>query len=112
MINTGQAKRHIEDIKSKGSALLDQVEVKSNQLKSKIREVVSEGNARRIVVRKDGRELADFPLLLGGGGAVAAVVLAPTLTAVAAIAALASDITVIIERDTEDSTDVEVIVKD
>lgn len=112
MINKEKAKRHIDDIKSKGSAILDKVEVKSNEVKSKVKEIVNEGNARRIVVRKDGRQLAEFPLLLGGGGAAAAIVLAPTLTAIAAIAALASDITVVIERDAADSSDVEVIVKD
>lgn len=112
MIDTERAKRHIHDIKAKGSELLEQVEVTSSGLKSKIRELVDEGRARRIVIRKDDRELADFPLLLGGGGAAAAIVLAPTLTAIAAIVTLASDIRIIIERDTDESTDVEVIVKD
>ena len=112
MIKTEKAKRHFDEIKSKGSELLGQVEVKGSQLKSKVREIVNEGNARRIVIRKEGRELAEFPLILGSGGVVAAVVLAPTLTAIAAIATLASNISVVIERDAADSTDVELVVKD
>ena len=112
MINTEKARRQIDAIKSKGSALLDQVEVKSKGLTGKIREIVAEGNARRIVIRKDGRQVADFPLLLGGSGTIAALALAPYLTAIAAIVALASDVSVVIERDDSDSADVELIVKD
>ena len=112
MINAEKTRCHIDDIRSKSSALLDRVEVKSKGLTNKIREIVAEGNARRIVISKDDREIANFPLLLGGGGTVAAVVLAPTLTAVAAIVALASEITVVIERNDTDSGDVELIVKD
>ena len=119
MISKEQAQKHIEDLKNKGRELFDkvdadQIKVKSSQLVDKLREIIKEGKARRIIIRKDDRILLEFPLLLGGGGTVAALALAPTLTAIGAIAALATDITVVIERQetTDSSSEIEVIVKD
>ncbi len=72
--------------------------VKSGQLLDRIREIIEEGNARRVILKKDERVLLEFPLSVGVGGAAAAVLFAPTLAAVGAIAALVSDVDVIIER--------------
>jgi hypothetical protein len=57
-----------------------------------------EGNVRRVVVKHDGRRVAEFPLTAGVVGAV----IAPVLAAVAAIAALLKDCTIEIERVKDD----------
>jgi len=44
----------------------------------------------------------EFPLSVGVGGATAAIVLAPTLAAVGAFAALVSEVEVVIERPVDD----------
>ena len=76
-----------------------EIKVKGNQLVDKVRSIIEEGNARRISIRKDGRTLMELPLSVGVGGAAAAVLIAPMLAAVGAVAALVSDVEVLVERD-------------
>jgi len=84
--------------KEKPSLSFQEIKVKGNQLVDKIRDIIEEGNARRVTIKKDGRTMLEFPLSVGVGGATAAIVFAPILAAVAAFAALVSDVDVIIER--------------
>jgi len=77
----------------------EEIKLEGSQLVDKVKELAKEGKTRRVTIIKDGRTLADFPLYLGLGGSVAAVVLMPTLAAVGAIAALVTEVTVRIERD-------------
>ena len=85
---------------------IDEMKVKGSQLVDKVKEIIEEGNARRVTIRKDGRTLLEFPLSVGVGGATAAVFLMPTLAAVGALAALVTDVSVIVERETEEVKDV------
>jgi hypothetical protein len=73
-----------ESLKADGSAILD-----------KLKDVVREGNVRRIRVRQGERTLAEFPLTAG----VVGVVFAPILAAVATIVALASDCQIDVQRE-------------
>lgn len=77
----------------------EEIKLEGSQLVDKVKELAKDGKTSRISIIKDGRTLADFPLYLGLGGSVAAVVLAPTLAAVGAIAALVTEVTVRIERN-------------
>lgn len=61
----------------------------------KLKELVEEGNVRRIVVEHGGKTVAEFPLTIG----VVGLVLAPVFAAVAALAALIKDCTIKIERE-------------
>lgn len=92
-------------IQDKANARYREVKVKGSQLKDKIREIVEEGNARRVIIKKDERVLLEFPLSVGVGGAAAAVLLAPTLAAVGAIAALVTDVSILIEEIDEEPAD-------
>ncbi|MDE2995914.1 MAG: DUF4342 domain-containing protein [Bacteroidota bacterium] len=85
---------------------IDEMKVKGSHLVDKVKEIIEEGNARRVTIRKDGRTLLEFPLSVGVGGATAAVFLMPTLAAVGALAALVTDVSVIVERETEEVKDV------
>jgi hypothetical protein len=67
----------------------------------KLKALVHEGNVRRVVVKHQGRTVAEFPLTAGVVGAV----IAPVLAAVAAIVAILKDCTVDIERVEEAATD-------
>ena len=80
-----KAKRFWETIEVKGDALLD-----------KVKELIAEGNVRRIRIRQHGRTIAEFPLTVGVVGAV----LAPVLAAIGGIAALITECTIDIERET------------
>ena len=65
----------------------------------KLKELLKEGNVRRVVVEHDGRTVAEFPLSIG----VVGVVLAPVFAAVAAVVALVGDCTIKIEREHTDA---------
>lgn len=82
----------------KQNVILQEVKVRGDQLVEKVRETIEEGNARRVLVKKDGRTVIEFPLSVGVGGATAALFFAPTLAAIGAFAALVTDVTVEIER--------------
>lgn len=92
------AEPRIETSKKKADQALEEIRIRGNQLVDRVREVIEEGNARRILVKKDGRTVMEFPLSVGVGGAAAAILLSPTLAAIGAFASLASDIHVVVER--------------
>jgi hypothetical protein len=69
--------------------------VSGDQLIKKVKELIHEGNVRRIIITdKKDKVLVEFPLTIGVVGAV----LAPVLAAVGAIAALVTECTITVER--------------
>jgi D-aminopeptidase len=60
----------------------------------KLKEVIHEGNVRRVVIQHNGRTVAEFPLTAGVVGAL----LAPVVAAIGAIVALLKDCTIQVER--------------
>ncbi len=81
---------------------MEEIKVRGNQLVDKIKEIIEEGNARRVSIRKDGRTLLEVPLTVGVGGATAAIFFTPVFAAVGALAALVSDVEIVIEREHEE----------
>ena len=82
-----------------GASFTERIEVTGQQIVSKIQELVREGNVRRVTIRsKEGRDLFSIPLNAGVVVGGVAVVAAPTLAAIAAVAALLSSATLIVER--------------
>ena len=72
--------------------------VSGDELLSKIKEIIKEGNARRVIIKNEKEEtIIEFPLTIGAIG----VVLAPVFAAVGAIAALVTDCTIVVEKKTE-----------
>ena len=70
--------------------------VKGEDLLRKVKEIINEGNVRKITIKdKTGKELIVLPLTLGVVGAV----FAPALAAVGAIAALIAECTITVEKD-------------
>lgn len=69
--------------------------VNGEELLKKVKELINEGNIRKIsIIDKDGRTLIVLPLTVGILGAV----LAPMLAAVGALAALVTKCTIKVER--------------
>ncbi|SEW49679.1 DUF4342 domain-containing protein [Chitinophaga arvensicola] len=65
-------------------------------LLKKIKELIAEGNIRKITIsEKDGKELMSFPLTFG----VVGVIVAPILAAVGAVAALIGECSITVERE-------------
>jgi hypothetical protein len=70
--------------------------VDGENLLKKVKELIKEGNVRKITIKdKSGKEVAEFPLTIGVVGAV----IAPILAAVGALAALIGECTISVERD-------------
>lgn len=84
------------------NVIFQEIKVKGSQLLERVREAVDEGNARRIIIRNNDRVLLEFPLSVGVGGTAAALLIAPQLAAIGAIAALLTDVEIIIEREEEE----------
>ena len=81
--------------------IIQEVKVKGGQLLDKVREIIDEGNARRIIIKTDDRTLFEIPMMAGVGGAAAALFFAPVLAAIGAIAALVTDVSVVVEHDAD-----------
>jgi hypothetical protein len=84
---------------SKNQSNQEFFKVSGDELMAKIKEIIREGNARRIIIKNDRDEtIVEFPVTIGAIGAV----LAPVFAAVGVIAALATDCTIVVEkRDSE-----------
>jgi hypothetical protein len=77
-------------------AYTEEFRVKGEELLAKIKQLVHEGNVRRVIIKdRDGKTLIEFPLTFG----VVGTILAPTLVAVGAIAALVTEATVVVEKN-------------
>jgi hypothetical protein len=76
--------------------------VAGDQLVDAVGKILHEGNARRVVIKQDGRSVAEFPLTAGVIGAV----FAPVLAAVGALAAVLTECTVEVERVVDEAPDV------
>ncbi len=78
---------------------MEEIKVAGGNLKAKLKELIHEGNVRRIVIRNpEGRTLLDIPLNAGVAGAA----LLPFWAAIGTVAALATHYTIGVERDPGD----------
>jgi hypothetical protein len=88
----------------KNKVRYDEFEVAGENLLAKVREVIHEGNVRRIIVmREDGSTLIEIPMTAGVAVTVLTAALAPALVAVGALAAVVSHVTLVVEREDADS---------
>ncbi len=81
----------------------EEFRVSGEEVIKKVKELLAEGKARRIIIKnEEGKILIEIPVLVGAVGAI----LAPSLAALGAIAALVTKCTIVIERkeETEDES--------
>ena len=72
------------NIEQKTGYGVEELQVVGEQLLARVKEVVHEGNVRRIIIKQDGRTILEIPLTVG----VAGVVLAPIWAAIGVLGAL------------------------
>lgn len=81
---------------------VEELQVMGEQLLSRVKEVIHEGNVRRIIIKQDGRTLLEIPLTVG----VAGVVLAPVWAAIGVLGALIAQCSIeVIRTETPSDTD-------
>ena len=74
---------------------VEEFEVSGERVVAKIKELVHEGNIRRVVIKnEEGRTLIDIPLTVS----VLGVLVAPQLAALGAIAALLTKAPIVVEK--------------
>jgi hypothetical protein len=74
---------------------MEEHRVSGDKLVDRVKELVKEGNARRIIVKNpEGHTLMELPLTMGIAGAM----FLPVLVALGSIAALASHYTLVVEK--------------
>lgn len=78
----------------------ESIKVESETIVEKLRQLIHEGNVRRVVIKHAGRTVAEFPVTAGVVGAL----LAPVLAAIGALVALLKDCTIEVERESSEST--------
>lgn len=77
----------------------EEFKLSGSEILAKIKELIHEGNVRRIILKdEDGRTFLEIPLTIGLVGAL----IAPVWAALGAIAALVSKLTIVVEK-VEDS---------
>jgi hypothetical protein len=69
--------------------------VTGDELVKRVKELLHEGNVRRVVIKQGDRTVVEFPVTVGIVGALAA----PALAALGALAALLSECTIEVERE-------------
>jgi hypothetical protein len=73
----------------------EEIKVTGEALLGTVKEIVHEGNIRRITIKNDeGHTLIEVPLTIG----VIGIVLLPVWAALGAIAALAANLTIVVEK--------------
>ena len=73
----------------------EEFKVSGEELVEKIKEIIKEGSARKIIIKNEkGESVVEFPLTVGAIGAL----IAPILAAVGAIAAILTKCTIIVEK--------------
>jgi hypothetical protein len=76
----------------------EQFNVDGEDLLKKVKALIAESSVRRIIIKnKELRTIIEIPLSVG----VVGTILAPMLAAVGAIAALVSECTITVERETD-----------
>ncbi len=79
----------------KGGPRTEEFRVDGAEILKKLKEILHEGNVRRIILKgEDGRTFLEIPLTVGVVGAL----IAPVWAAIGAVAALASKLTIVVEK--------------
>lgn len=81
---------------------IEEFELSGDKVITKVKELVREGNIRRISLKNDEDvTLIEVPLVLGMAGVAAAAMMAPVWAAIGAIAALVARLKIVVEREEE-----------
>ena len=72
--------------------------VSGSQLVEKVKQLIHEGNIRRVRVIHEGKTVFEIPLSIGAPAAAIGIIAAPVLAAIGAFAALITECTIEIEK--------------
>jgi hypothetical protein len=79
--------------------------VTGGQVLDKVKQLIREGNVRRVRLLHNDRTIIEIPLSLGAPAAAITIMAAPLLAAIGAFAALVTECTIEVEKVDGDSAD-------
>lgn len=77
--------------------------IAGNQLVEKVKQLIREGNIRRVRLLHEGRIVLEIPLTIGAPAAAIGIMVAPVLAALGAFAALVTECTIEVEKIDKDT---------
>jgi hypothetical protein len=99
------SKQETESKQNAEGTRTEEFEISGDEVVAKIKELLHEGNIRRLIVQtSEGKTLFELPLTLGLVGAAAGVILAPFLAALGAAVAIMAKLKIRIERSEEEAS--------
>ena len=72
--------------------------VSGSQLVEKVKQLIREGNVRKVRLLHEGRIIIEIPLTIGAPVAMVGILAAPVLAALGAFAALVTECTIEVEK--------------
>ncbi len=72
--------------------------VSGSQLVEKVKQLIHEGNIRKVRLLHEGRTIIEIPLSIGAPAAAIGILAAPVLAALGAFAALVTECTIEVEK--------------
>lgn len=85
----------MDEEKKEGKTKYEEFRLNGGEILNKVKEIIHQGTVRRIILKdENGKTFMELPLTVGVVGAI----VAPILAAVGAVAALASNLTIIVEK--------------
>jgi hypothetical protein len=87
------------EAKTEEKSGVEEFTIKGDALVAKIKELIHQGNIRRIILKnEEGRTLIEIPLTVGVVGGVLSAALFPVMAAVGAIGAMVAHLTIVLEK--------------
>ncbi len=75
--------------------------VSGSQLVEKVKQLIHEGNIRKVRLLHEGRTVIEIPLTIGAPAVAVGILVAPVLAALGAFAALVTECTIEVEKTEE-----------
>lgn len=87
------------EVQTNSNVRVEEFKLNGDDLVKKVRELIQQGNARRIVIKnEEGQTLIEIPLTVGVVGGTIGVALFPVVAAVGAIGAMVARLTLVVEK--------------
>ncbi len=77
--------------------------VSGSQVVDKVKQLIHEGNIRKVRLLHGGRTVLEIPLSIGAPAAALGILVAPVLAAIGAFAALVTECTIEVEKIEKDT---------
>jgi Domain of unknown function (DUF4342) len=88
------------EARNKRSTLMstEKYTIDGSQLVEKVKQLIREGNIRRVRILHEGQTVLEIPLTIGAPAAALTIMIAPVLAALGAFAALVTECTIEVEK--------------